>query len=72
MKKQPLYLDFYDADEGTRWSWKKGLFASQEFKSERAARSALAKGRVIFSSLDDEDILGALEATAEVNDGVQL
>jgi hypothetical protein len=66
-----LFLDFYwrDVDQ-TIWCWKKGLFASQEFESEDAALEAWREGRLEFSSLDNEDLLGALYATAEVNENL--
>ena len=66
--KEVFDLDFYETEHGTRWNWKKGPFASQEFESERAALGALSNGRVEFSTLDDEDLLGALETSAEFND----
>jgi hypothetical protein len=67
-KREVFHLDFYETEEGTRWNWKKGPFASQEFESEQAALGALSNGRVRFSTLDDEDLLGALETSAEFND----
>jgi TPR repeat protein len=69
-KKEVFDLDFYETEEGIRWNWKKGLFASQEFESERAAIDALSSGRVKFSTLDDEDILGALQTSAEFNNNL--
>lgn len=67
-EKEVFYLDFYETEQGTRWNWKKGPFASEEFESERAALGALSDGRVKFSTLDDEDLLGALDTSAEFND----
>ncbi|MFC1560568.1 hypothetical protein ACFL3W_01340 [Pseudomonadota bacterium] len=68
---ETLYLDFYDSNERTLWCWKKGIYSSQEYLSEDAALEARNNGLLVFSSLDDEDFLGALHAAAEANENLK-
>ena len=76
---EAVYLDMYDSENSdvfndgehqTIWCWKKGLFSSQEFESEDAALQAFENKLLVFSSLDNEDLLGALYATAEINENL--
>jgi hypothetical protein len=69
MKSDELFLNRFEERIGTWvWCWNKDLFASQVFRSEEEALDALHNGTIRFSSADDDDVLGALYATAEVNE----
>jgi hypothetical protein len=69
--ERQLELNYWGEDGASRWCWNKGVFASQIFPSEEAALDALHKRTIRFSSADDEDVLGALYATAEVNEDIR-
>lgn len=70
--KEELWLNCFEEEVGvTGWCWNTGMFASQVFRSEEEALDAWRNGAIHFTSADNEDVLGALYATAEVNEDLR-
>ena len=66
------FLNFFQDEYGeTVWNWNKGFFSSPVFPTEENALEAWRNETLEFSSADDEDLLGALYTTAEVNDDLK-
>jgi hypothetical protein len=67
-----ISLTFFEDENGaTVWCFNKGLFASQVFDSKKSAVDALDNRTLHFTSADDDDVLGALYATAEINEDLE-
>lgn len=67
--KYPLVLDHYETERGAAWCWKRGIYSSQEFSSEREALDAQEDDALEFSRLDGGDALCDLYARKERETG---
>jgi hypothetical protein len=67
--KYPLVLDHYETERGPVWCWKRGVYSSQEFLSEREALEAEEDGALEFSRPDGGDALSDLYERRERETG---
>lgn len=67
--KYPLVLDHYESEGSTVWTWKRGLYSSQEFVSEQEALDAREDDVLEFSRLDGGDALSDLYARKALETG---